>query len=305
MAILLVFIAAIFGTISNFCMRRSVDFGGSAKAYLVFQLFFSFVAVFLLTNVPNKDYHFSMQASGIGIPGGILLGTMMWAIGRCIEKGPAGLTFAAHNSASVMPGIIMWIFFGISCGHMYTFWNGFGSTLVVFGLFWAGNTAEKNDKKSSWLMFVTLAFVLNVVYICFMQWRALLLNPLYLKSKFVPFCIEGIPSQWFMPMIFLSATVIQLIIFLFSQQSWPNFKVILWSLFGGAANGSNLFFVIKATEKASTLENAMIFPISSVATIVMCNLWAQFIYQENVNWRANAVCVFGLIVGTINWNALF
>lgn len=72
---------------------------------------------------------------------------------------------------------------------------------------------------------------------------------------------------------------------------------------GGVANGVGTFLMIRSTEVATSLEQAMIFPLFSVTTILVCNLWGQWIYKERVNWKANAFCVLGVLVGTVNWAA--
>lgn len=48
----------------------------------------------------------------------------------------------------------------------------------------------------------------------------------------------------------------------------------------------------------------MIFPIFSVTIILFCNLWGQWLYKEKVNWFANACCIGGILIGTVNWSAL-
>jgi len=69
-------------------------------------------------------------------------------------------------------------------------------------------------------------------------------------------------------------------------------------------NGLCTYFMIWSTELASPLEGAVIFPIFSVTTIALSNLWSQRLYQEKVNWTACQFCIAGLIVGTVDWGAV-
>jgi hypothetical protein len=63
--------------------------------------------------------------------------------------------------------------------------------------------------------------------------------------------------------------------------------------------------MIWSTEVSTPLEHAMIFPIFSVAIIILCNLWGQWLYKEKVNWLANACCVGGILIGTLDWKVFF
>ncbi len=49
----------------------------------------------------------------------------------------------------------------------------------------------------------------------------------------------------------------------------------------------------------------MLFPIFSVTLIVGCNLWGKWLYKEQVHWKANAVCIGGLLLGTVDWSSIF
>src|SRR5690606_22409411 len=128
----------LFVALSNYCMRRSIDSGGTTKGFLMIQLFIVFLVAILLNPVRSGDYHWSNCMAWFGIAGGIVLALMMASLGRSLETGPAGLTFAALNASTVMPSILMVLFFGASFGYSYTQWNGIGSVLVVAGLFLAG-----------------------------------------------------------------------------------------------------------------------------------------------------------------------
>ncbi len=86
------------------------------------------------------------------------------------------------------------------------------------------------------------------------------------------------------------------------RHRFPKGVEIYYGIAGGVANGACTFFLILAPQVATAWENAMIFPIFSVGIIIICNAWAQALYQERVNWWANLVCLVGLVIGTVAWD---
>jgi hypothetical protein len=239
-----------------------------------------------------------------GIAGGLILAAMMASLGRALETGPPGLTFAALNASTVMPMILMVLLFGSSFGYIYTLWHGIGSILVVAGLFWAGWKASKWDQKGNWAMFITAAFCLHVIFLVFMQWRALFINFPGANGLFLSFDVDDAKSEWFMPMIFLAAALIQAVIYFSAEKRRPSRHETVYGILGGIANGVGTFFMIRATEVSTPFEHAMIFPIFSVTIIIICNIWGQWLYKEKVNWKANALCLVGILIGTLNWKVL-
>ena len=84
----------------------------------------------------------------------------------------------------------------------------------------------------------------------------------------------------------------------------PFQKEVVNGILGGLCNGIGTFFMIRATEVSTSFEHAMIYPIFAVTIILLCNAWGQWLYKEKVNWKANIVCVIGLLIGTLNWKVL-
>ncbi|CAG8604305.1 9830_t:CDS:1 [Ambispora leptoticha] len=308
-AIQMITIGALFTTISNYCMRRSIDEGESNKAFLVIQLMLVFPVAILLNPVRTGDYSFSHQMAVFAIITGTIFALMQASLGKALEYGPAGLTFAVVSSAAVMPIIIMVSLFGRPFGFNYTIYNGIGSVLLMLGLFWEakiGINPVKDDYNAvNWLIFATLAFILQVSVLVMMQWRALFIQfPFYSDQLYLPFDAESAKSQWFMPIMFGTAALINLWIFIYTQNDHPNIYEFLYGAFGGISNSLGSFFMIMATEIATPLEHAMLFPISSVEVMIMCNAWGQLLYNEQVNWLANACCVLGVLIGSFHYEIL-
>lgn len=285
-------------------MRRSIDSGGSAKAYLVVQLTFSFLVMILLNPVRTGNYTWGWTAVEIGLFGGILLGFLMWGIGKTLEKGPPGLSFAILNTSSVMPGILLALIFGATFGHPYTLWNGLGSIIVVLGLLWAGWTSESNPQKFIWACYAAFIFIVHALFLVFLQWWSMLHQNELPLTVLLPLKLNPFDSQWFMPAVLFAAAAFQWIIYIVTIRKRPKKEELKFGMLGGIAHGICTFFLILAPQKAAPWENAMIFPIFSVAIILICNGWAQILYKEKVNWKANTLSLIGLILGTVAWNAL-
>jgi len=298
------FAAGAFVAASNYCMRRSMDAGGGTNAYLVVQFFFMCLVAILLNPVRTGEYGWNPSMGALGIVGGFVLTLLMIAIGKSLEKGPAGLSFAILSSSTVMPMIVMVLLFGSKFGYDYTFSKGLGSLCVVLGLFWAGWETFRAKEAWKWASFALGAFFLHILFLVFMQWRALLLNHPRSQELFLSFPLQEGESQWFMPMIFFTAALLQTGYYRMTRRLPLQRSEVLFGLLGGITNGTGTFFLIRATELSTPIEHALIFPAFSVVLLILCNLWGQILYKERINWKANALCVIGLAVGTIDWQQL-
>lgn len=304
MGIQLMFFAAVFVAMQNLFFRRSIDGGGTSKAYLMVQLFLTFLVAILLNPVRTGHFEWNLPLALFGFCGGIILAAFMAMMGKALESGPPGLTFAVINASSVMPIILMVTLFGTGFGFVYTKYNGIGSILVVAGLLWAAKNAVKEKKSFTWAIYALLAFSLHTLFLAFMQWRALFLNHPGKKALFLSLSEVQASSEWFMPMIFLAAALVQGYVFFTTEKRKPLPSEMLYGVLGGVANGLGTFLMIWSTEVANSVEQAMIFPIFSVSVILLCNIWGQRLYKERINWAANAFCILGLIIGTLDWKTL-
>lgn len=304
MAFIWVFLAAIFVSLSNLVMRKSIDAGGSAKAFLVFQMVVAFLVAIIINPIRTGDYAINLPIAGLGIAAGLLFALMLFSLGRAVEKGPPGITFSILNAATVMPGLVMALLFGAAYGFVYNIWHGLGSMLVLAGLFWAGKGLQGMQDKKNWMYFSALIFLLHILLLALFQWRALLIHLPRAEEITTLFTSDQIKSQWFMPFMYLVSAVVQSGIYLRFERRVPKVLEIFYGVCGGVANSLCTFFLIQATVAATPLENAVIFPIFSVAGIILSYLWGQKLYQEVVNWKACQLCAFGLFVGTVDWKAV-
>lgn len=283
-------------------MRKSIDAGGSSKGFLVTAMSFAVIVALALGPFRTGFFTWSNVIAVAGLATGLLLGIMMWSFGKAMEKGPPGLTVAYLNASNVVPAIFMMLLFGVAYGYHYAWENALGSTLVIIGLFWAVWKTSKGLKSQSfWLIFATVAFLSHVGFLMLIQWRALLVNPNVPQSMLLPFTVEQSHAEWFMPMLYLAATAF--LVYLFKREENRSLKKteLRFGLYGGVCNGASTYILIKAAQMATPIESAMIFPVFAVGIVVLCNLWGRALYKENVHWKAMALCLFGLFVGTLDW----
>ncbi|MBN4067422.1 hypothetical protein JYU14_05000 [Simkania negevensis] len=304
MALYLILISAVAAAIQNLFMRRSVDSEGSTHIYVPVQLFMSLLIVTYLNPVRSHSYTFDWRTVAVGLVMGLVLGLMMWSLGQAVKYGASALTFASLNSSSVLPSIVMACLFGAVFGHGYQWWNALGSAFVVIGIFWSSLSSEKSKSWPFWVFFTVLASLSFVFFSSMMQWRVLLSTHVAQKSFLLPFSLDPAKAAWFIPAIFFSATLFQLVILAFVKVGAVSKRTVVYGVFGGIANGLSMFFMVFATERAQAWENAMLFPIFSISVIVLSNLWAKFLYREKIVWIPSAMCIAGLFVGTVDWSAL-
>jgi len=308
MAIISVCLASLFLAIANFLMRKSIDAGGKANAYLLIQLSICFLISIMLGPVKENSYSINSQIAFFGLLTGIVLIVLLATLGKALETGPSGLTFSILSAAAVFPILIMVAFFGKAYGFFYTPWHAIGSFFVLIGLFWAGKYASDPapqvpgvKQKKIWIFLVSAMFILHILLLVLYQGRALILS----MDPF-PFLLsrEKMNSAWFVPMMYAGAVAIQLGTLLKTQKRWPNKKEWIYGSFGGFFNSLCTFFLLQGTQSAHGLQHSIIFPLYSIGTIFFSNLWSQWFYNEKVHWRACQVCMAGIFLGSIDWKAL-
>ena len=206
MAVFLMFLAGVFVSLSNVCMRKSIDSGGTTKGFLIFQMAMAFLVALLLNPIRTGEYSINGPIVVLGLMAGLILAAMLFSLGRALEKGPPGLTFSILNGSTVMPAIVMALFFGAANGYPYTTWHAIGSLFVLFGFFWASQGIQGLQDKKGWISFALTMFSLHVLLLVLFQWRALLLNVPHTEEITSLFTAAQIKSQWFMPFMFLAST---------------------------------------------------------------------------------------------------
>ena len=305
MALIMACCSAILCAINNLFMRKSIDAGGSSKGFLVTSMAFAIVVSVFLGPVRTGFFTWSNALAIVGLVAGLLLGIMMWSLGKALEKGPPGLTIAYLNASNVVPAIFMMLLFGVAYGYHYAWENAIGSAFVIIGLFWAvWNTSKSIKSQSFWLVFATLSFLTHIGFLMLIQWRALLVNPNLPSNLLLPFTVDSSAAEWFMPMLYVAATAFLVYCFKKEEDRSPKPSEVRFGLYGGVCNGASTYILIRAAQVATPLESAMIFPIFAVGIVLLCNIWGKVLYKENVHWKAMGLCILGLFIGTLDWAGL-
>ena len=303
MALYLMLLSALFASLQNLCMRRSVDTGSSTNLYVPVQLLISCAIAVLLGPVRNNNYVFDGPTVLVGLFVGVIFGLFMWGLGQSLKYGSSGLTFAVVNSSSILPAVFMTLLFGGAFNHPYHWYTGLGSLMVVSGIFWSSWTSISCSNKARWALYIGLTIVGFVLFATSLQWRVLLENHGG-ESRLLPFKLDGAKAEWFMPAIFFSAMLFQIPALLKNKNAISK-DTLFYGLLGGVSNGSSMFFSILATVSAAAWQNALLFPLFSIGVIELSNLWGKYLYKEQLDFAPRAFCILGLVLGSVQWPLLF
>jgi hypothetical protein len=289
------FAAAGCAALSNLFFRKnsksdtqeSLDTNG----YLVCLYLFSF----LLSLVSDPDLwqeNINLAAFGIGACVGILNVLLMRLTAQALKCGPAGLTFAFQNASAMFPGVVLFLLFGSEFGFTCSLSQLLGITLVLIGLFLGTKKISNRSEASwAWLKIVLFSFIIQILALSLIQGRCLLFD-----SNIPLFTITEQGDKWFMPGQFGAALLWQLILFIREKNTLSSGSVIYGSL-SGLVNFASTGLLLLATKHALPFEKGILFPCFSVATMLLCNLWANQLYKEPFNLKTNALCAFGIFMG--------
>lgn len=290
MALLFSFSAAGFAAFSNWIFRKaSVQNreGTRIQEYLIFFYFLSFLTALTLSpSLWKTPFHPLMGSLGAAV--GLLNVFLMRLTSKALTLGPSGLTFAFQNASAIFPGLLLFLIFGPSFGFSCTFLHLIGMTLALCGLF----LGQKGAVAMNWLKIALACFSIQVIALTLIQGRCILFD-----CKNLPFLSAGETDDvWFMPCQFGAAFCLQALL-LFLEGGGFHQKMIGYGSLGGIANGAATALLLLATKKALPLEKALLFPSFSVAVLLLCNLWANRLYQEKFNWKTNLFCASGIFLG--------
>lgn len=312
MALILMLFSGVLVGLGNYFMRRSMDAGGDSRSYILIQLFLS--AIWTITTGPLANMEFSTTTPTLiyGVLTGACLAFFMRFLGQAMARGPVSLTVAFINASTLLPALIFYLVFGKSFGFEYKVATALGSLLVLFALFQAtkrdfsqdSSDAQRNRLTFPWLYATMGCLILHTFMLVLIQLRSMSLceeigdHFLLLKSS-----THG--SEAFLPIMFVSAWIIQWLQSSRKGMRWPVQKEWLFGCLGGLANGSSIQLMAMGTFIATGAQAAMMFPLYSVSIIVTCNLWGLLLYKESVYWPASILAITGIAVGTINWSVFF
>lgn len=297
----LILVAALNASLSGLMMRRTLGKeGSSVNGYLTFYFLISCLFASLLNSILSTRQPLSLSMISLGGITGLLVVALMVTMGFALEKGPSGLTFAFQNSGSIVPPLLMALIFKGSFGFSLSLGNIGGMILVIAGLFWAARNGKSAERLSSnWIIYALLTFLCQATILTIFQWRCLLIESDLPSHPLIPFHCRPQEENWFMPAMFLSALLFQGFYFFFIERRIFTKQELIGGSLGGIANGLSTFFLLLAIRIATPVEKAMLFPLFAVLVILLCNIYGRAFYKETVNWKANACCILGIVVGTL------
>ena len=294
-------LAGFFAAAYNLCLRKSVGVFQTARAFLMVELWVAGAFSVLLHPIFYQSYFFNIESIIFAAVTGLIFGAMLYFIGKAMQYGPAGLTIACLNSSNVFPGLIMACVFGASLGFDYTIFQAIGSVFVVAGIFWASWDLSSTASWKRWFFYCTAAFICHILFLAFMQWKAFMLDAPATVTYLRLISKRAAASHWFVPVFYFTAAYLHTAIFKLAEKRKLRQQERLYGTVGGVLNAGYAFCILLSTKYASPIENAMIFPVFSVVTILLCNLWGRWIYQENIHWKGCFLLILGLFLGTIDW----
>lgn len=297
-SLLICFFASSFASIANLFFRKGTE-KGEFQYYLLFFYLASFVVSFSF--FPSLDFSsFHPAIFFVGCVVGCLNMWMMWLTAKALLIGPAGLTFAFQNASGIFPGLILYSLFGPLFGFEISFLQIVGMVLIIWGLF-LGSASKQKDQLSSlrWLKYALGCFIVQILALSLIHWRCLFFADDLPSHHLIPWKISESCDVWFLPGQFGTTFVFQLAIVLFTRQQDVKTKDILYGACGGIVNVIASFCLLFSTKIASPFEKVLIFPCFAATTMILCNIWANRLYQERFNWAANCCCVTGIFLGSL------
>jgi hypothetical protein len=292
-------LAAGCSSLSSLSFRKNADnstISCSPSGYLVIFYFFPFILSFLCyPDIWKVNLNLIILAIGACV--GLLSSTLMLLTSRALKQGPAGLTFAFQNASAIFPGLILFLLLGSDFGFSCSYLQLAGMVLVLFGLFLGAKKESASSPKasSSWLKYALACFVVQILALTFIQARCILFDCGGTGGLFSDFIPTEADDVWFMPGQFGASFIMQAVIFLREKKRFQTGEVIYGCL-GGIANFSSTCLLLLATKFALPFEKGILFPCFAVTSMILCNIWANRLYNEKFNIKTNALCSFGIFM---------
>lgn len=293
-AVILVILAASLSALANFLIHKTLQLKKTTEGYLLASFGCSSVLGFFyytkLTYIP-----LSLGMLIAGSLAGFLVFLLMQMTTKALKMGPSSLTFAFQISGSLFPGVILFFLFGTPFGYELTYDMILGLLLVLIGLFWSAAPASiAHQVTIKWILLVCSLFLIHLAYTTLIQWRCLSYSKVP-HHALIPFRCEKSQDVWFFIAMFFSAFILQGMRILQIRHTPQKIELALGSL-AGFINTISTVLLFGATGVATPEQKGILFPLFSIGMILLCNLWSQLLYKENIHWRSNLLCVSGISI---------
>lgn len=269
----------------------------SPSGFLV--LFYFFSLFFTLIFTPNlKDSPFNSIVWSLGAVVGLLSSTLMLLTFHALKNGPAGLTFSFQNASAIFPGLLLFLFLGSVYGYSCSFTQVLGMSIVLLGLYFGTKSQSSDQQKGSsrWLKYALGCFFIQILALTLIQGRCVLFDATPADGLFANFNFSIKDDRWFLPGFFTAAFALQLSLFLWERNKLKT-QEIVYGCLGGITNSSSTYLLLLATKSALPFEKTILFPCFAVVAMILCNIWANKIYNEKFNFKSNFLCSVGIFLG--------
>lgn len=283
-------------SLSSLSFRKSTENGQSVNSFLILYYLISFLLCFVFFPellIANINYIILIIGACVGIFNSIL----MFVTSKALQNGPPGLTFAFLNASAVFPGVILYLLLGNQFDFSYSVLQSCGLILVILGLFYGAKNelSCQTSRSLKWLKYALISFFIQIVALTFIQARCILFTYNDLIEIFLNYRFSEIDDIWFMPGLFGTSFIIQLLLYVRNKQHF-SIKGFYWGSLGGLTNFSSTLLLLLATKFSYSYEKMIIFPCFAVVSMLLSNLWANKLYNENFNIRANTLCSTGIFL---------
>ena len=291
-------------------MESRCSASGYYSIYFAFSLLISFLLLEIKagTFIPKQPEKWAFGYSTVmvlaGASAGFLNFLMMGLIARCLQIGPAGLTFAFQSSASVLPSLLLFAFFGAPFGFTLTISVLIGLALIVVGLFVSAGTTEATPasavaSRRRWFFLVMIVFGIQGAILSIFQWKCLLfLQPLN-PHPLLPCTCCPKAEVWFLPSFFFVPVVLQMGSFILTERRMISWREGFLGSLAGLLNGGSTYILLMSIRVATPFEKLVVCPLFSISLILLCNFWAKALYREPINWIGTILCLVGVGISSL------
>ena len=305
MSLIFIIISSFLISLSQLCITSKSNESLKNNLFMSARFFISAVMVLLGSLYFAGIQPFRAMHLLLGIGGGFLQGTLMKQTSKVLSKGHSNLGVVVLNSACVVPTFVLFLIFGESFQFQYSFWQVISTACIIFGFFLASRSSagetisleNSSPLRSMPKKTLLITFCIQALFLVFLQWKALNFKGNIPTSPLLPF--QGITwdQPWTNPIMFLVSAILQLspssvrIIPTIPSKEW-----MLYGVLGGLATGCSGLLLLYAIDQAhSPLENALLYPLLSMGTIILTQVFAFFAFREKLHWKANFCFVAGIL----------
>lgn len=300
MALVYVLLASFLIALCQFCILAKAQESGKDEVLMAVRFFISAIICVFAFPMCKGEYHLEPLTFTLALVAGLLQGLLMLYTRKALCLGQSNVSIAVLNSSCIVPPMLMAAVFGKEFNFSYSLLNALGAFLVVFGFFYAARklSAQKEVNQPNFFKILSIAFLFQVVFLIFLQWKSLNFKTALPLHILLPF--QGIEeSLWFNAIMFFTCAMFQLC----QVTTWPaslnRQDVCVFGILGGFANGFSGVLLLEAIEKAnSMLENALLYPLLSIGTVCFCQFLARWWLKEELQWKANFFFLLGILLSS-------